>query len=178
MRQSQSSVVLTSLPEATQPCNTAIKDFFAPFANQGKLDAIDRIHLAIVRLISAAGVPPTIADYPKWELLFLAIAQAPRLLKFGPPSSTTLCDKLIPAESQQINKQMRRYLSGQRNLTVSFDGLTQGQQPVFTVHVITPERHVFLLWGNVYYGSHTSSYVEDVLDRVSSVLLQLVLIEL
>lgn len=138
--------------------------FFAPFNKQGQLDVTSRINLAIVRLLCSAGVPPRIADSPDWGRLFNAIA--PRLIGYSPPSSTTLRDKLIPAEARGALLNMRRFLSTYRNLSLSFDGLTEGAQPVYTVHICTPDRHCFLLRGDIFYGSHNSAYITDLLERV------------
>ncbi|KAB5587844.1 hypothetical protein CTheo_8714 [Ceratobasidium theobromae] len=154
----------TMLPVPAEQHASAVKRFFAPFADQAKLDTITRINLAVVRLLCSAGMPPRIADSPDWTRLFHAIA--PRLLGYTPPSSTTLCDKLIPAEARQALLNMRHFLAGYHNLSLSIDGLTEGDQPVYTVHICTPDRHSFLLRGDVYFGSHTSAYVTELLDRV------------
>ncbi|KAG8698280.1 hypothetical protein FRC08_006023 [Ceratobasidium sp. 394] len=63
---------------------------------------------------------------------------------------------------------MRRFLKTQRNLSLSFDGLTEGSQPVYTVHICTPDRWVFLLRGDVFYGSHNSAYITELLDKIIS----------
>ncbi|KAG9087454.1 hypothetical protein FRC06_002533 [Ceratobasidium sp. 370] len=140
------------------------KSFFAPFNNQGKLDNAACINLTIVRLLCAAGVPPSIADSHYWKALFQAIN--PRLSDYAPPSSTTLRDSLIPAEARQAVLSARRFLQTQRNLSISFDGLTRGDQPVYTSHVSTSDRQSFLMHGDVYYGSHNSAYMTCLLDEV------------
>ncbi|KAG9074268.1 hypothetical protein FRC06_010805, partial [Ceratobasidium sp. 370] len=127
-----------ALPEASEQRAAAVQAFFAPFNNQGKLDTESRINLAIVWLLCWSGVAPRIADSPDWAHLFQAVA--PRLLGYSPPSSTTLRDKLIPAEARLAVLNMRRFLKTQRNLSLSFDGLTEGHQPVYTVHICTPDR--------------------------------------
>lgn len=153
------------LPEATERRVCAVKNFFAPFANQGHLDTASRINLVVVQLLCSTGIPPRIAESRYWARLFHAIA--PRLLGYKPPSSTTLRDKLIPAEARLAVLNMRRFLKGNRNLSLSFDGLTEGDQPVYTVHICTPDRQSFLLRGDIYYGSHNSAYITELLDRVS-----------
>ncbi|KAG9078176.1 hypothetical protein FS749_009850 [Ceratobasidium sp. UAMH 11750] len=89
----------TTLPETSQQRSDAVKSFFAPFAEQGKLNTTDRINLAIVRLLCSAGVPPKIAESLDWKRLFFAVN--PRLVGYTPPSATTLRDVLIPAEARE-----------------------------------------------------------------------------
>jgi hypothetical protein len=153
------------LPEASERRASAVKCFFTPFTKQGKLDTSSRINLAIVRLLCSAGVEPNIAESLDWPRLFHAVS--PRLVDYTPPSATTLRDKLIPAEARQAVLNMRRFLKKNRNLSISFDGLTEGEQPVYTVHICTPDRQSFLLRGDIYYGSHNAEYITDLLDRVS-----------
>ncbi|QRV81467.1 hypothetical protein RhiJN_09482 [Ceratobasidium sp. AG-Ba] len=102
-------------------------------------------------------------------LLLSALFHAinPRLSNYAPPSSTTLRDSLIPAEAHQSVLSARRFLQTQQNLSISFDGLTQGSQPVYTVHVSTSDRKSFLLRGDVYYGSHNSEYMTKLLVEVA-----------
>lgn len=136
-------------------------DTFASFLTQGKLELKDRINLAIVRLICAAGIPPRIADYPEWKTLFSTINPKS---SYTPPSATTLRDRLIPGEAARVKLAMRDFLKTETNLSISFDGLTHGSQPVYTVHVITPDRRVFLYVADVFYGSHDAEYLMDLLE--------------
>ncbi|QRV96437.1 hypothetical protein RhiJN_24455 [Ceratobasidium sp. AG-Ba] len=155
----------TIAAETLEQLKKSAKNFFTRFHDQGKLDHSARINLAIVRLLCAAGVPPSIADPRYWKALFNAIN--PRLSDHTPPSSTTLRDSLIPAEAHQSVLSARRFLQTQQNLSISFDGLTQGSQPVYTVHVSTADRKSFLLRGDVYYGSHNSACMTKLLVEVA-----------
>lgn len=89
----------TTLPLPTEHCVTTVKCFFAPFADQAKLDTTAHINLAIVWLLCSAGMPLRIADSLERARLFHAVV--PHLVGYTPPSSTTLCEKLIPAEAHQ-----------------------------------------------------------------------------
>ncbi|KAF8593539.1 hypothetical protein BDV93DRAFT_566431, partial [Ceratobasidium sp. AG-I] len=152
----------TSADEASDVDKDKLGKFWAGFTKQGANDIYAKINLAIVRLICASGTPPSIADCEEWQGLFDAINPK---LKCDPPSATTLRDKLIPAESAKVNLLMKKHIKTQHNLTLSFDGLTEGSQPLYTVHVITPERDVFLYEGDVFTGSHNAAYIQDLIQR-------------
>lgn len=113
-----------------------------------------------MRLICVAGIPPRIANYPEWKNLFIAINPK---ISYSPPSWSTLRDHLIPAEAAKVFLAMQSYLETETNLTISFDGLTQGSQPVYTLHIITSLRRVFLYKADVFYGSHDAAYLLDLL---------------
>ncbi|KAG9089935.1 hypothetical protein FRC06_001289, partial [Ceratobasidium sp. 370] len=75
-------------------------------------------------------------------------------------------DQLIPAEAQHAVFYMCDFMRGQRNLSLLFNGLTAGEQPIYTVHVCTPKHVTFLYRADVFYGSHDSRYIEDLLEQV------------
>ncbi|KAG9122253.1 hypothetical protein FRC07_001459 [Ceratobasidium sp. 392] len=144
----------------------ATSDIFARFRDKGGVDFRTQATLAVVRLVCATGIPPRILDSPEWRRycdILLSKSSGPR---YRPPSATTLSDKLIPARAAQVTLDMRKILSEQYNLTLSFDGLTKGKQSLYTVHVITPDRHVFLYKGDVFRGSHNAEYAETLLKEV------------
>ena len=90
--------------------------------------------------------------------------------RYTPPSTSTLRNKLIPAEAAQVTLNCRQILQHERNITLSFDGLTKGKQSLYTVHAITGDCLVFLYKGDVIRGSHNSNYIYKLLNEVSSVL--------
>jgi hypothetical protein len=71
--------------------------------------------------------------------------------------------------------QVLTYLRGQQNITLSFDGMTKGEQPIYTVYAITAKHFVFPIKGDVYYGSHNAKYV---LNLISFVCRRIILISL
>ncbi|KAG9121845.1 hypothetical protein FRC07_002029 [Ceratobasidium sp. 392] len=75
-----------------------------------------------------------------------------------------LCAAGVPPSIAVLNA--RKFLKTQRNLSILFDGLTQGSQPVYTVHVCTFNRQTFLLRGDVFYSSHGAKYITGPLDLV------------
>jgi hypothetical protein len=157
-----SFLILTDT-DATRLCTAKVSTSFSKFVDKGVQNQADEINRAIVNLLCETGVPPRIAEAHSWKLLFRAINPK---LSYDPPSSTTIRNKLIPPESTRAKLNMRAHVQGCRNLSLSFDGLTEGDQPLYTVHVATPDRETFLYRGDVFYGSHNSAYVEDLLQQV------------
>ncbi|KAG8713031.1 hypothetical protein FRC09_019203 [Ceratobasidium sp. 395] len=140
---------------------------FAAFRDQGKRDFGSEATLAALRLICATGIPPRILDSPEWRSYNdVLLAKIPGH-RYRPPSASTMSDKLIPARAAQVTLDVRRILSKQHNLTVSFNGLTKGNQLFYTVHIITPDCHVFFYAADVFRGSHNSKYVQSLLNRVA-----------
>ncbi|KAG9088744.1 RNA binding protein snu13 [Ceratobasidium sp. 370] len=136
---------------------------FSKFQILDGLNRSDQLDHAIARLISASGSPSRLVDYLEWSLIFTL---ANPELDYSPPHSSYVRDKLIPAEAQRAVLHMRDYLKGQWNLSLSFDGLTAGAQPVYTIHVCTAERITFLYRADIFYGSHNSDYMVDLLEQV------------
>ncbi|KAG8698619.1 hypothetical protein FRC09_007127 [Ceratobasidium sp. 395] len=136
---------------------------FAHFANIEQLPLSKQLDHAIARLICASGSPARLVDYPEWShILTLANPQ----LNYTPPHSSYVRDKLIPAEARRAVVHMGEYFRTQRNLSLSFDGLTSGKQPIYTVHICTAERVTFLYHADIYYGSHNADYMVDLLEKV------------
>ncbi|KAG8711237.1 hypothetical protein FRC08_016138 [Ceratobasidium sp. 394] len=150
-----------AVPESsaqTPPANS-----FAQFDTNEGLSLPDQLNHVIARLICASGSPARLVDYPEWSLIF-TLAN-PRL-NYTPPRSSYIRDKLIPAEAQRAVLYMKEYLQWQRNLSLSFDGLTSVKQPVYTVHICTAERITFLYHADIFYGSHNSEYIVDLLEKM------------
>lgn len=141
---------------------------FAKFDITEGLTQSEQLDHAIASLICASGSPARLVDYPQWSRIFSLVNPE---LDYSPPLSSYMRDRLIPAEAQRAVLHMRDYLRGQWNLSLSFDGFTAGEQPIYTVHICTPERDTFLYYADIFYGSHTSDYMVDLLERVSFLLL-------
>lgn len=88
--------------------------------------------------------------------------------EYTPPCASTMEDTLIPRQAAHVRVEMNRDLRKECNLTLTFDGNTsRAQESVYTVHVTTPERRVFLVEGNSASAkSHTAEYIFDVLKEV------------
>lgn len=58
-----------------------------------------RLDLAIVKLICAAAIPPTLVDYIEWKEIFLIANKA-----YCPSCGTLIADKHIPGEAARVRK--------------------------------------------------------------------------
>jgi hypothetical protein len=119
-----------------------------------------QLNLAIINLICAACLPPTLVDYAEWKKLF-TIAN----IRYHPMSSTTLVDDHIPSQAARVRKMTIEYLKTQFDLTVSYDGATTKlPQSVYTVHFTTADGRSFLIEGNEASDeSHTGEHIARVL---------------
>ncbi|QRV96938.1 hypothetical protein RhiJN_24957 [Ceratobasidium sp. AG-Ba] len=124
---------------------------------------LQQIDHAIARLLCDSGTPARLVDYTAWKGLLRLVNPD---LEYTSPSSSYVRDKLIPTESMRAVLHIRDFLKTQTNLSLSFDGLTAGEQPVYMVHVCTPDRYTFLYYADIFYGSHDSNYIEDLLVKV------------
>ncbi|KAG8724332.1 hypothetical protein FRC09_020065 [Ceratobasidium sp. 395] len=153
-----SQTTVEASPIVTSPPNP-----FARFDPTTHMSHYEQIDHAVVRLLCDSAAPIRLIDYPAWGRLLQLINPQ---LDYSSPSSSHVREKLVPAEAQRAVLHMREYLKTQTNLSLSFDGLNAGHQPVYTVHVCTPDRRTFLYYADIFYGSHNSDYIEDVLLRV------------
>lgn len=130
----------------------------------GRLDHNKKINYAILKLICGRGLPPSIVDSQEWKDLMHVAAP-----KYQYSGSKTFIDNLIPREHAFIKDEQLKHLKSCNNLTISFDGQTTSSvQSVYTVHIITPERRIFLFEGNkCSKESHTGKFIFDLLDSVS-----------
>jgi hypothetical protein len=145
-----------ALPVASNP--------FAQFDPTPRMSHLQQIDHAIARLLCDSASPARLVDYPAWGKLIRLINPQ---LEYSSPKSTQVRDRLIPAEAQRAVLHMREYLKTQTNISLSFDGLNAGEQPVYTVHTCTADRRTFLYYADVFYGSHNSDYIVDLLTSVS-----------
>jgi hypothetical protein len=123
---------------------------------QAKLD------LAVIHLICAAGLPPTLIDYPQWKYMF-GLANS----RYNPSSSTKFADDLIPGEAARVRALVLEYLKTQYDLTISYDGATiKKPQSVYTVHFTTADGQSFLIEGQEASDeSHTGEHISRLLLR-------------
>lgn len=109
------------------------------------------------------GIPPTNADSPEWKEMWQHAVPG-----YKPVSSTTLTNIHIPREASYVRSQVLAYLRTQDGLTLSFDGnTTRRVDSVYTAHVSTQERRVFLWDGNSTSAeSHTAEHIANFLIEV------------
>lgn len=102
-----------------------------------------KVNLCTLKLICAAGLPPTVVDRPEYKLLIKAANPY-----CEPASATTMVDSLIPNEAANVRMQQIKYLQNQYHLSISFDGgANRRHQSVYTFHITTADRRTFLMEG-------------------------------
>lgn len=130
----------------------------------------------VLRLICAAGLPPTIVDYPEWHTIFHDIDPQIECM-----SSTTFVDTYIPKEASLVRKLSIDYLRSKTNLTISFDGgTTRRGQSFYTIHVFErDDGAAHLLEASAESGvSHTGEHIADKLQAVWTILLLVISLSL
>ncbi|KAJ7033550.1 ribonuclease H-like domain-containing protein [Mycena alexandri] len=124
------------------------------------------LDLAIVKLFSAAGLPPRLADYPEYKDVFrLAPLAGPH---YVPAGRTILMDNHIMSEQERVRGLQLAYLKTQTRLSVSTDGgdIRCGEN-FYTVHASTSEGRSFILEGiECTLVSHTAEWIADTVMEV------------
>ncbi len=100
----------------------------------------------------AKRIYPSVVDKPRFKN-FCAILNP----KYNPPSSTTIRDTLIPAESANVQLELIKLLKMQWDLTLSFDGgKSRRPRGLYTITITTAAREAYLYdLHDVLYVSHT-----------------------
>ena len=130
----------------------------------GREELQKRFNHAMLRLVCAAGLAPSVVDYDEWKEM-IGIAN-PRIKTI---SSTTLSDILIPHEASFVQQETIKELKLSSNLTISYDGgTTRLKESIYTFHATTSDpREAYLLEGNEASGeSHTAKHIAAILERV------------
>jgi hypothetical protein len=88
---------------------------------------------------------------------------------YTPASSSKLEEYHIPSEAALVRSKQLEHLCTCVNLSITFDGqTTRRPESVYTIHIITSNRLVFLFDGNEASDeSHTANHLFSVLDNVS-----------
>jgi hypothetical protein len=125
-----------------------------------------QLDLSILEWIMVSGIPPTTVDLPQWKKLW---KHANPL--YTPASSSKLVDYHLPRECAHVRTKQLELLRKSYNLSITFDGnTTRSQESVYTFHIITPERQVYLFEGNSQSNkSHDANHLFSVVDEVSSI---------
>ncbi|KAI0710279.1 hypothetical protein C8Q72DRAFT_799358 [Fomitopsis betulina] len=86
-------------------------------------------------------IPPRTIDTPEFRAFAKRLNPA-----YDPPCSTTIRDKLIPAEAARLDVAVIEYLWGVRDLTLSFDGgKIRKPKGVYTITLSTPAHDPFTM---------------------------------
>ena len=118
----------------------------------------------IVNFFCVGGIPPSKVDIPEWKKMW-----AHAVPSYTPASSSKLEEYHIPSEAALVRSKQLDHLRACVNLSITFDGqTTRRPESVYTIHIITPNRLVFLFDGNEASDeSHTANHLFSVLDDVS-----------
>ncbi|KAG9110107.1 hypothetical protein FRC07_008235 [Ceratobasidium sp. 392] len=134
-------------------------------SSSGKQQLKAVVDFDVVQFICAAGLPPFCVDRLEFKTMIQHLNN-----RYVPVSSSTLANNQIPAEAARVLKKSISILWTLRNLTLSFDGGdTRRPRSVYTFHVATPERRVFLIRGkDVSTESHTGEYIASIARQILS----------
>lgn len=135
-----------------------------PLAKKARQDELTKqLDADVVHLFCVGGIPPSKVDLAEWKTLW-----AHAVPTYSPASSSKLEEYQIPAEAALARSQQLNHLRTCINLSITFDGqTTRRQESIYTIHIITPGRLVFLFDGHEASGdSHTANHLFAMLDEV------------
>lgn len=125
----------------------------------------DQLDFDVLKLVCVGGMPPSKVDSKEWKTMW----------KHGnpdyePASAAVLTESQIPNEAARVADLVLELLRRCDNLTITFDGnTTKLPESVYTIHVITPDRRVFLIEGDESSAeSHTGEKIHQILKAVRS----------
>jgi hypothetical protein len=158
-----SSRIHPSMPVNTGIMEPPANSLFAMSKKAHRENLKKAVDYAVMQFVCVGGMPPTSVDRPQWKNIFVAASPG-----YEPASSSTISNVHIPREAAYIHTEQLKHLQTCENLTITFDGgTTRRQQSVYTVHIVTADRRVFLWEGNeASEESHTSEHIFNVLCPV------------
>ena len=156
----------TPFTELSTPAPSVQQTSIFPVQRKARIAALkDQLDLDVLKLVCVGGLPPSKVDSKEWKTMW----------KHGnpdyePASAAVLTESQIPNEAARIETLQLEHLRTCENLTLTFDGnTTKLPQSVYTAHVITPDRRVFLVEGDESSTeSHTGEKIHEVLKQVST----------
>ncbi|KAG0693764.1 hypothetical protein DFH29DRAFT_1038015 [Suillus ampliporus] len=135
-----------------------------PTHKKARLEALTvQLHADVVQLFCVGGLPPSKVDLPEWKSMWLHAVPS-----YVPVSASKLEEYQIPAEAALVHMKQLEHLCTCINLSITFDGqMTHLPESIYTIHVITPNHHVYFFEGNeASEVSHTADHLFGVLDGV------------
>jgi hypothetical protein len=155
-------------PVPSKPAKSTKQTSIFPAQRKARIAALkDQLDLDVLKFICVGGIPPSKVDSKEWKTMW----------KHGnpdyePASAAVLTESQIPNEAARIETLQLEHLRTCENLTITFDGnTTKLPQSVYTVHVITPDRRVFLIEGDESSAeSHTGEKIREILKQVIALL--------
>ena len=109
-------------------------------------------------------IPPRTVDTPEFKAFAKRLNPA-----YNTPCSTTIRDKLIPAEAARLDVAVIEYLRGVRDLTLSLDGgKIHKPKGVYTITLTTPSHDPFTMaLKDGSHVSHTAKWLVEITYPVS-----------
>jgi hypothetical protein len=163
----------THFTTPSKPAPSVRQTSIFPVQRKARIAALkDQLDLDVLKLVCVGGIPPSKVDSKEWKTMW----------KHGnpdyePASAAVLTESQIPNEAARIETLQLEHLRTCDNLTLTFDGnTTKLPQSVYTAHVITPDRRVFLVEGDESSAeSHTGEKIHEILKQVSMLIFSMVL---
>lgn len=145
------------------PINSATQTIRGYVSKAGQKELHTRATHELIRFVCSNSISVQAVDSSAFQK-FVDVLNS----RYTPPHSTTLGGVLIPKEAARIKDKNIHYLSGRRNLSISYDGgKIRRPRSIYTVHVTTQERRAFLIEGDDGNGiSHSAKYIIELLTEV------------
>jgi hypothetical protein len=147
-------------------------DPFAKFKQAGSENKVaarkahvKKTNFLTMNFLCAAGIPPEVVNNPAFRALVDHLEPNNEIVV-----ASTFRSSYIPAEAARVTLLALNDLKKQYNLSLGYDGgTTQGKQSIYTVHVTTADREVYLIKGDEASGfSHTGKHICNLILGVIS----------
>jgi hypothetical protein len=123
----------------------------------------EQLDLDITILFST--LPTFLSDSVRWRNVFKTADPTYKL-----PTRQRLEEEMIPGEAEEVLEKQLKLLKNEHYLTISFDGGTKKGEAHYTVHILTPDRNVYLMeTRHATDESHTGEWIKDLAMKVSGV---------
>ncbi|KAI0764434.1 ribonuclease H-like domain-containing protein [Irpex lacteus] len=107
----------------------------------GRRKLKERIDDGVLRFWVAAGLPPSLFDYPEWKELCALFNPS-----YAPLTRAAYTEHLLPTAQAYVQTAQLDYLKNQRYLTLCFDGgTTRRQDGFYDFSIVTPDGEEFCI---------------------------------
>ncbi|TDL27053.1 hypothetical protein BD410DRAFT_482841 [Rickenella mellea] len=132
-----------------------------------KLAWYEMLDYEILKFMCCSGMPPHVLNLKEWKSMWACAVP-----KYKPVSGSNMEDTQVPREAARIRVLALQYLQTCERLTISFDGgTTRRPQSVYTMHVTTEDKKVFLWAGDEASAeSHTADHIYQILKAVIDII--------
>jgi len=163
---SESSALSNRTGSSTFKVSHSAQPSVATLSRKAKAEQLTlQLDLDVLKWIVVSGIPPTTVDLPQWKTMWEHAAAI-----YRPASASKLVDYHLPRECAHVRTIQLERLRHEDNLYITFDGNTTcGQELIYTIHITTADRIVYLFEGNSQSDkSHDAPHLFSVVDRVSA----------